>query len=182
MLIPGAEAKVLRIRSKGTQLAHAVRGMHAAYSVSNLGMAGAAPATHTVPAGSAGRAGLPLVARPQPVWSESHLAHTRPICHDSATAVGGRSRCSPIFKRPNRCTPRCRTHGERPSRANRGRQACTPGGDAASRALLPWLPAIIAPRLRPHIVERLADIRDLWRRRRTKDLSALRPPTCPGRQ
>jgi hypothetical protein len=28
------------------------------------------------------------------------------------------------------------------------------------RALLPWLPAIIAPRLRPHIVERLADIRD----------------------
>jgi uncharacterized protein YndB with AHSA1/START domain len=29
------------------------------------------------------------------------------------------------------------------------------------RALLPWLPAIIAPRLRPHIVERLADIRDL---------------------
>ena len=28
------------------------------------------------------------------------------------------------------------------------------------RALLPWLPAIIAPRLRPHIVERPADIRD----------------------
>jgi uncharacterized protein YndB with AHSA1/START domain len=29
------------------------------------------------------------------------------------------------------------------------------------RALLPWLPAIIAPRLRMHVVERLADIRDL---------------------
>jgi hypothetical protein len=29
------------------------------------------------------------------------------------------------------------------------------------RALLPWLSAIIAPQLRPHIVERLADIRDL---------------------
>jgi hypothetical protein len=30
-----------------------------------------------------------------------------------------------------------------------------------SRALLPWLPAVIAPRLKPHIVQRLADIRDL---------------------
>jgi uncharacterized protein YndB with AHSA1/START domain len=29
------------------------------------------------------------------------------------------------------------------------------------RAVLPWLPAIIATRLRPHLVERLADIRDL---------------------
>jgi uncharacterized protein YndB with AHSA1/START domain len=29
------------------------------------------------------------------------------------------------------------------------------------RALLPWLPAVIAPRLRSHLVERLADIRDL---------------------
>lgn len=27
------------------------------------------------------------------------------------------------------------------------------------RALLPWLPAVIAPRLRPHVAERLADIR-----------------------
>jgi hypothetical protein len=29
------------------------------------------------------------------------------------------------------------------------------------RVLLPWLPAIIAPRLRPRLVERLADIRNL---------------------
>jgi hypothetical protein len=29
------------------------------------------------------------------------------------------------------------------------------------RAPLPWLPAVIAPRLKSHLVERLADIRDL---------------------
>jgi uncharacterized protein YndB with AHSA1/START domain len=30
------------------------------------------------------------------------------------------------------------------------------------RALLPWMPAIIAPRLQPHTAERLADIRNLF--------------------
>ena len=30
------------------------------------------------------------------------------------------------------------------------------------RALLPWLPAVIAPRLRPHVAERLADIGAPW--------------------
>ena len=137
--------------------------MHAAYSVSNLGTAGAAPATHTVPAGSAGRAGLPSWSQGRSrVWSESHLAHTRPICHvirrppsEVFALLADIQEAEPLHAALSYAWRTTQPGKPRSAGLLHDRETLRP-------VLLPWLPAIIAPRLRPHIVERLTDIRDLW--------------------